>query len=158
VRTYRSRRPYSRTYTYLGPIVHVPCWFSSGCVTPAFVFLCSGEVPCDRLTISQEDLITCIKHLLSRGEIINQTDNRICMKMAVTMRLDCGFFSFAHCTHSLCIETSHLLTIRVQTLRMIHPGLIIVKRDGLSQTTSTHALVEINFTYNIQTHNLGIYN
>ena len=35
------------------------------------------------------------------------------MEMAVIMRLDCGFFSFAHCIHSLCIETIHLLKIRV---------------------------------------------
>jgi hypothetical protein len=93
-----------------------PVGSSSGYVTPAFVFLRSGEVPCGRLTISQADLITCIKHILSQEEIINQTDNRICMKMAVNMRLDCGFFSFTHCIHSLCIETSHLLTIRVHNI------------------------------------------
>jgi hypothetical protein len=60
----------------------------------------------------KETLSTCIKHLLSQEEIINQTDNKICTKMAVTMRLNCGFFSLAHCIHSLCIETSLLLTIR----------------------------------------------
>ena len=38
------------------------------------------------------------------------------MKMAVTMSLDCGFFSFEHCIHSLCTETSHLLTASVHNI------------------------------------------
>jgi hypothetical protein len=38
------------------------------------------------------------------------------MKMAVTMPLDCGFFSFQHCIHSLCTETSHLLAVSVHNI------------------------------------------
>jgi hypothetical protein len=32
------------------------------------------------------------------------------------MPLDCEFFSFTHCIHSLCTETSHLLTIKVHKI------------------------------------------
>jgi hypothetical protein len=106
-----SRRPYSSTYAWSRPapartlLARVPV----ASLPLSFFYVLDG---CH--AIGQGGLITCIKHLLSQEEIINQTDNRICMKMAVIRRLDCGFFSFAHCIHSLCMETSHVLTIRVR--------------------------------------------
>jgi len=84
---------------------------SSSYVTSAFVFLRSGEVPGGRLT-SQGDLITYIKHLLSQKEIINQTDNRICRKMAVLCVLIEGSLDL-NIVSTHCLETPHLLTISV---------------------------------------------